>query len=305
MGFTVLIGMVCLGVPVYVMARFRPVEVLDAIEQRRATMFVGVPAMYRMLMEAGATDRDLTSIRLWGSGADAMPADLARRFKQMGATATLPVVGPVGEATFVEGYGMVEVGGGVAAKISPPLIDLGLGDSLGVQRPGYRFKVVGDDGQPVRPGASGELWVRGPGVIKGYWNTPNGPDSVVDADGWLRTGDLVRRGPFGTVVFIGRQKDVIKHAGYSVYAREVEQALEGHPSVLEAAVVGVPDATKGEVPAAAVRLIDGADLGQLELEEWARERLAAYKVPQRFVAVDDLPRTATNKLAKRELLALF
>ncbi len=305
MGFTVLVGMLCLGVPVYVLARFRPAEVLDAIEQRRATMFVGVPAMYRMLLEAGAEDRDLTSVRLWGSGADAMPADLARRFKKMGATATLPLVGPVGEATFVEGYGMVEVGGGVAAKISPPLIDIGLGDSLGVQLPGYHFKVMDTDGNPARPGASGELWVRGPGVIKGYWNTPDSVHSVVDADGWLRTGDLVRRGPLGTVVFVGREKDVIKHAGYSVYAREVEEALERHPAVLEAAVVGLPDETMGEVPVAVVRLDEGAELTQIGLEAWAREHLAAYKVPQRYVAVDDLPRTSTNKLAKRELLGLF
>ena len=120
-----------------------------------------------------------------------------------------------------------------------------------------------------------------------------------------RTGDLVRRGPFGTVVFVGRQKDVIKHAGYSVYAREVEAALERHPSVLEAAVVGLPDATKGEVPAAVVRLVDGAQLDELGLEAWAREHLAAYKVPQRYVAVDQMPRTGTSKLAKQSLTDLF
>ena len=152
------------GVPVHVLPKFRPVEVLDAIEQRRATLFIGVPAMYRMLLEAGAPDRDLTSVRVWGSGADAMPADLARQFKKMGATATIPLIGPVGEATFLEGYGMVEVGGGVAAKVSPPLVDFGLGDGLGVQLPGYHFRVVDEDDQQVRPGESGELWVRGPGV---------------------------------------------------------------------------------------------------------------------------------------------
>jgi len=305
MGFAVLVGLACMGVPVYAMARFRPVEVLDAIESRRATVFIGVPAMYRMLLEAGAEHRDLTSVRVWGSGADAMPAELAQRFKSMGATVTLPVIGPVGEAMFLEGYGMVEVGGGVAAKISPPMLGVGLGDGLGVQLPGYRFKVVGDGGEEVPPGGTGELWVRGPGVIKGYWNAPEASRGVVSDDGWLRTGDLVRRGPLGTVVFVGRRKDVIKHAGYSVYAREVEAALERHPAVLEAAVVGLPDATKGEVPAAAVRLTDGTRLEDLGLEAWAREHLAAYKVPQRYVAVDELPRTGTSKLAKQALLDLF
>jgi len=305
MGFAVLVGLACMGVPVFAMARFRPVEVLDAIEERRSTIFIGVPAMYRMLLEAGAEHRDLTSIRVWGSGADAMPAELAQRFKSMGATVTLPLVGPLGEAMFLEGYGMVEVGGGVAAKVSPPLLGFGLGDGLGVQLPGYRFKVVDADGDEVAQGGVGELWVRGPGVIRGYWNSPEASRSIVSDDGWLRTGDLVRKGPFGTVVFVGRQKDVIKHAGYSVYAREVETALERHPAVLEAAVVGLPDVTKGEVPAAVVRLAEGARLDELGLEDWAREHLAGYKVPQRYVAVDELPRTGTSKLAKQSLQELF
>ena len=150
MGFTTLMGLACLGVPVFLLPSFRPVEVLDAIEERRATVFIGVPAMYRMMEEAGAEHRDLTSIRIWGSGADAMPADLARRFKKMGATATLPLIGPIGEATFLEGYGMVEVGGGVAAKLSPPMLDVGLGESIGFQLAGYRFRVVDDDGHDVR-----------------------------------------------------------------------------------------------------------------------------------------------------------
>jgi long-chain acyl-CoA synthetase len=305
MGFSTLMGLAGLGVPVFQLPSFRPVEVLDAIEERRATVFIGVPAMYRMMEEAGAEHRDLTSIRIWGSGADAMPADLARRFKAMGASATLPVIGPIGEAAFLEGYGMVEVGGGVAAKISPPLLDLGLGESIGFQLPSYKFRVVDDEGVEVRTGLTGELWVRGPGVIKGYWNAPEISARTVTDDGWLRTGDLVRKGPLGTVLFVGRQKDVIKHAGYSVYALEVQEVLERHPAVLEAAVIGLPDERKGEVPAAVVRLVEGADLTDLELEAWASEHLSRYKVPRRYVAVDELPRTGTNKVQKQELLALF
>ena len=305
MGFAVLMGFACMGVPVYVLASFRSGEVLDAIETRRSTMFVGVPAMYRMLVEAGAEDRDLTSVRVWGSGADAMPADLARRFKKMGATATLPLIGPVGEAMFVEGYGMVEVGGGVAAKLSPPLLDVGLGESIGIQLPGYAFRVVDDDERDVGTGSTGELLVKGPGVIKGYWNAPEVSARTVTDDGWLHTGDLVRKGLLGTVVFVGRQKDVIKHAGYSVYALEVQEALELHPSVLEAVVVGLPDETKGEIPAAVVRLAPGADLAELQLEAWASEHLARYKVPRRWVAVDELPRTGTSKVQKQHLIALF
>ena len=305
MGFAVLLTAACTGVPVWFLPHFRPVEVLDAIERRRATAFIGVPAMYRLLLEAGAEERDLSSVRLWGSGADAMPTDVARRFKRLGATMTLPVAGAVGEALFVEGYGMVEVGGGVAAKVSPPMVPLGLGDSVGFPLPRYRFRVVGEAGDDVAPGGVGELWVRGPGVLTGYWNAPEATADVVTGDGWLRTGDLARRGPFGTVLFVGRQKDVIKHGGYSVYALEVAEALEQHPAVLEAAVVGVPDERVGEVPAAAVRLAAGTDPAELDLVAWVAERLADYKVPKRVVAVDDLPRTGTRKVERAALVALL
>jgi long-chain acyl-CoA synthetase len=305
MGFATLMGFACAGIPVFLLARFRPDAVLEAIEQRRATIFIGVPAMYRMMDEAGAADHDLTSIRVFGSGADVMPPELALRFKKMGATMTLPLAGPVGEALFVEGYGMVEVGGGVAAKISPPLLNLGLGESVGLGLPNYKLKVVDPAGNEVSTGSVGELWVHGPGVLKGYWNAPEATADTITADGWLRTGDLARRGPFGTVLFVGRAKDVIKHGGYSVYALEVQETLEEHPEVLEAAVIGLPDERLGEIPVAVVRLAEGCDLDGIDLVAWATERLADYKVPKRFVAVEDLPRTGTSKVQKTELQQLF
>jgi len=128
---------------------------------------------------------------------------------------------------------------------------------------------------------------------------------VLTADGWLRTGDLARKGPLGLLVFEGRSAHVIKHGGYSVYALEVEQVLEQHPDVLEASVVGLPDELLGEVPAAAVRLAEGATLRKAKLAAWAKERLAEYKVPKRFLAIDELPSTGTNKVQKSELVALF
>ncbi len=196
MGFAVLLGLACSGVPAYVLERFRPDDVLDALEQRRATVFVGVPAMYRLLLEAGAEERDLSSVRVWASGADVMPADLAERFQRLGATAKLPFVGPVGKAVFFEGYGLAESAGAVAVKASLPLLDRLLpGDSVGTPLPGYRFKVVDDEGRPVRPGQVGELWVKGPGVTPGYWGDVSATEAVLTDDGWLRTGDLARRGP--------------------------------------------------------------------------------------------------------------
>mgnify|MGYP000892859101 CR=1 FL=1 len=135
-GFTAVVGAACAGIPTYFQPRFHPVQALDAIEERRCTVFAGVPAMYKMLLEAGASSRDLTCVRLWVSGADAMPPELAATFKSFGATVTLPLIGPLGEASFAEGYGMVESGGGVAVRMSPPLIPTRLGGSVGMPLPG-------------------------------------------------------------------------------------------------------------------------------------------------------------------------
>ena len=307
MGFAVLVGLACGGVSTYLLPKFNPVKVLDAIEQRRAGIFVGVPAMYRMLLEAGASERDLSCVRFWGSGADAMPSDLAATFKKMGATMSLPLVGAVGEAAFVEGYGMVELGGGAAAKFSPPYIGLGLGsDSFGFRLPGYQFRVVDPDtGERLSSGRSGELLIKGPGVTSGYWGDDDATTAVVTDDGWLRTGDLVRLGPFGSVLFEGRAKDVIKVGGYSVYALEVERAIEEHPDVLEAVVVGLPDERKGEVPGAVVRLAPGRQLDAAAMGAFVAQRLAEYKVPEQWLAVDELPRTGTDKVKKRELIDRF
>ncbi len=308
MGFVVLLGLGVAGIPTYFLPRFHPVQVLDAIESRRATIFVGVPAMYRMLEEAHASERDLTSVRIWGSGADAMPPELAERFKRMGATVTIPLLGAVGQATFAEGYGMVEVGGGVAAKVSPPFLGSGigpLGEALGFALPGYEMRIVTERGDAAPAGRVGELQVKGPGVLKGYWGDEEATAAVLTEDGWLRTGDLARKGPLGLVVFEGRSKHVIMHGGYSVYALEVEQALERHPDVLEASVIGLPDERMGEVPVAVVRLAEGVTLTKVKLATWAAQHLAEYKVPKRFVAVDELPRTGTAKVQKSELLELF
>lgn len=305
MGFITLLGLASAGIGTYFLRRFDAGGVLDAIEQRRASIFIGVPAMYRLLLDAGAADRDLRSIRVWGSGADVMPPELARQFKGFGATAHLPGVGDVGEAVFAEGYGMVETGGGVAAKISPPFLPIGLGDSVGFPIPGYRMRVVDDDGADVGPGETGELLVKGPGVLRGYWGDDDATAAVLTDDGWLRTGDLAKKGPLNSVVFAGRKKDVIKRGGFSVYAVEVEAVLEEHPAVVEAAVVPRPDERLGEVPVAAIRLAAGYDLVTADLDAWIRQHLSHYKIPVHYIAVDDFPRTGTNKIQRREVAALF
>jgi acyl-CoA synthetase (AMP-forming)/AMP-acid ligase II len=298
-GFIAYLGLAAFGIPAYVLPRFRPVDALDAIEKRRASVFLGVPAMYRLLLEAGADTRDLSCVRIWISGADAMPADLARRFQKLGASASLPLVHGIGDALFAEGYGMVELGGAVAVKVHPPLVGRLLDVGMGVPLPGWEMKVEAPRGQV------GELLVRGPGTMKGYHGAPEATAAVLVEDGWVRTGDLARSGPLGTVAFVGRAKDVIKNGGYSVYAIEVERALEEHPAVAEAAVLGMPDERKGERVVAVVRLREGETLAEGELLASARERLSAYKVPQEVQVVDELPRTGTEKVQKAKLRELF
>jgi acyl-CoA synthetase (AMP-forming)/AMP-acid ligase II len=303
-GFAMLVQAAALGVPVYLLRKFRPDTALDAIEQRKATVFIGVPAMYRMMAEAGAETRDLSSIRLWASGADAMPFELAKRFQRLGASATLPVIGKsVGEALFVDGYGMVELAGGVAIKVLPPLLPVR--GAVAIPLPGFKMKVVDDAGGEVAGGTVGELVVKGPGVMRGYHGKREATDEALTADGWLRTGDLARRRRLGMLELAGRKKDVIKHGGYSVFAVEVEAALGLHPAVAEAAVVGLADERKGEVPVAAVILRDGHALTEPELVAWADERLSDYKVPRRVLFVTELPRTGTDKVQKAELKKQF
>lgn len=310
MGFVAYLGLALGGLPVVAVDHFDPSQVLDLLEGRRASGFIGVPTMYKRMLDAGAADRDLRSVRMWASGADVMPPELIDTFKGFGSIIDVPGAGGLGQAAFVEGYGMVETAGGVAAKISLPWMRLGEGSSLGVPFPGVRMKVVDDDGRAVGLGQVGELWIKGPGVLRGYWNAPEATADALTEDGWLRTGDLVRHGPFGSMAFRGRRKQVIKSGGYSVYPAEVEAALEEHPSVIEAAVVAMPHDSLGEVPVAAVRLAAGGIAGGRsragdptgdELCEWARNRLAHYKAPRRVVIVDDLPRTGTGKVQKDRL----
>lgn len=304
-GFVMLLSLATSGMRVCFLPRFKASEVLDLIESRRSTGFIGVPSMYRMLLEAGAAERDLSCVRFWGSGADAMPAELAQTFKKLGASANLPIIGTVGDALFIEGYGMVEIGGAAAIKVSLPRVPERLGQNLAFRMPGYKFRVVGLDGNEVPTGEMGELQLTGPGVLKEYWNAPEATRGAMTDDGWLRTGDLVRLSRLGTITFCGRQKHVIKSGGYSVYPLEVELTLEEHPEVLEAAVVGKDDPKLGLVPVAAVRLAPRATVTPEDLVAWGRERLSSYKAPREVVVVDELPRTGTAKLQKDRIEEFF
>lgn len=298
MGLATALGLMIAGIANHMFPRFDAEAVLEEIERERAELFVGVPAMFRAMLDAGAERRDLSSVKAWASAADVMPRDLSRRFQRMGRLA-----GPV-PALFLEAYGMVELAGAAVAKIVPPGPDVLPERFAGVPLFPYRVKVVDGRGREVPRGRVGELCVKGPGVLEGYHEDPAATAGVL-AGGWLRTGDLARIGPLGAVVLEGRKKDVIKVGGYSVHPVEVEEELRGHPKVADAAVVGLADHRRGQVPAAAVVPARGATLTREELEAWAKENLAAYRRPRRWLVLDRLPRGGTRKPDKRAIARML
>jgi acyl-CoA synthetase (AMP-forming)/AMP-acid ligase II len=303
-GLTMLLLLATIGIPVYLLPHFRPLDALDAIERRRPMLFIGVPAMFRMMLEAGGAERDLSSVRLWASGSDSLSDEIVALFRRKGAAFTIRGRHrSVGRAAFVDGYGMVELGGAVALRVFLPLPVPGRGLLRALH--GQQLRIVDTVGQEVHRGEVGELEVRGPGIMLGYHRHEAADSDVFTLDGWLRTGDLARRHGFGFFELAGRKKDVIKHGGFSVSSAEVQRVLASHPAVADAAVVGVPDERMGEVPAAAVQPRARASVTSEELRSFAARRLSDYKVPRQILVVDALPYTGTGKVSEVRLKAML
>jgi long-chain acyl-CoA synthetase len=273
-----------MGTPALLHGRFAPERVLAAIERHRVTQISGVPAMYRMLLDAGAERYDLSSLELVAWGGDAMPSELLERFDA--AVRRWRPRGP----RWVTGYGLAETAG----QLTRALFGARQPGAVGRPLRGVEVAILDADGCPVRRGAVGELWVRAPGVMSGYWKAPDLTRAVL-RDGWLATGDLARRGRFGRLHLASRVKEMIKVGGYSVFPAEVEQVLAEHPDVLQAVVVGVPHPVKGAVTAAAVVPRPESGLTPDGLRAWASERLAPYKAPRHVFFVESIPMSSAWK----------
>jgi long-chain acyl-CoA synthetase len=273
-----------------VLDRFDPGRVLDLIEAHGVNMISGTPTMYRLLWDAGAPARDLSSIISFGGGGDYFDVDLVNRFRALPRGADNP-------SFFVTGYGMTETAGQVTQAFPAVEFD---GD-LGVVVAGIDYRIVDERGGAVAAGETGELELRGPNVTQGYWRAP---DATAQAfrDGWLRTGDLVRESEQPRrLVFAGRAKDVILSGGNTIYPPEIERVLLEHPDVARAAVVGVPDPLMGEAVVAAVEPAPGRTIEPEPLRAWLAERVAPYQRP-REIHVLELPTSADLKV-KRRLVA--
>ena len=283
-GFTTTIigGFYC-GASGMLMKYFDPVAALQNIEKHKATLFLGVPAMYNMLLLFKPEEYDLSSMRYWLSGADAMTVEQIRRLEALGGK-------------FIEGYGLVETS--PIISVNPSF--LRRVGTVGIPMPGVKVKVMDGEGKMQRRGKVGEFVVRGPNVMKGYWGDDERTAQAFKY-GWFHTGDMGFRDYLGYLHFVDREKDVVKAGGYSVFSREVEEEILANPAVFEVALVGAPHPTKGEVPVAFVQLKEGESITEDELLEWCKEHIAGYKRPRMIRIIDQMPLTMTMKVLKREL----
>jgi long-chain acyl-CoA synthetase len=266
--------------------RFEPGKALEILERDRATMFLGVPTMYNAMLHHPEHERyDTSAVDLCVSGGAAMPVELLRGFERAFG------------CTILEGYGLTETC--AMATFNPPDRERKPG-SIGVPVEGVEVRLLDDDGNEVSPGEVGEITVRSPHVMKGYWGRSQATAEVLQ-DGWLRTGDLARADEDGYIFIVDRKKELIIRGGYNVYPREIEEVLYEHPAVREAAVLGVPDDALGEEVVAAVALKPGRQASDEDIVAYAKSHVAAYKYPRRVWIVDDLPKGPSGKILKREI----
>jgi malonyl-CoA/methylmalonyl-CoA synthetase len=285
------------GATVEMLPRFDANIVWDRIAGGELTLFMAVPTIYVRLILAweGASPerrRELSDacrkLRLMVSGSAALPVSTLQRWREISGH------------TLLERYGMTEIG----MALSNPLHGRRVPGSVGMPLPRVEVQLVDEAGAAVAPGSPGEIEVRGPAVFREYWRKPD-PTAGAFRDGWFRTGDVavVENGVYR---ILGRSSvDIIKTGAHKVSALEIEEALREHPAVSECAVVGVSDPEWGERVGAAVVCREGTALDLRDLRDWARDRLANYKLPSRLLTVPTLPRNAMGKVTKPAVAALF
>ncbi len=294
---SVLVANTAAGNKLVMMHHWDPERALELIERERIVTFGGVPAMVMQVIDAPSfASRDTSSIRSVAYGGAPAPPDLVRRIKEH-----FPVSAPS------NGYGLTETSSVTTMVSGEDYVRKP--DSVGPPVPVCDVRVVPDgfdgdeptDDLPVGPDVTGELWIKGPNVVRGYWNKPDATAATFTR-GWLHSGDIARIDEDGFVYIVDRAKDMVIRGGENVYSVEVEAALFEHPAVADAAVIGVPHAVLGEEVGAAVVLRPGAKVTAEELVRHVKERLAGFKVPTHiWFRSEPLPRNPQGKVLKREL----
>ncbi|WP_110927158.1 long-chain-fatty-acid--CoA ligase [Bacillus massiliglaciei] len=286
---TVLVLSVFEGNKMILLPKFSVDTALKTIQKQRPTMFPGAPTIYIGLLNHPHIDKyNLSSIKACISGSAPLPLEVQQKFEERTG------------GKVVEGYGLSE---------TSPVTHVNLiwdepqkKGSIGLPWPDTDAAILSlETGDPLPPGEIGEIAIKGPQVMKGYWNRPEDTENTFK-NGWLLTGDLGYMDEEGFFYVVDRKKDTIIAGGFNIYPREVEEVLYEHEAILEAAVAGIPDPYRGETVKAFVVLKDGYDISEEELDEFCRKNLASYKVPRKYEFRDELPKTTVGKILRRVLI---
>jgi long-chain acyl-CoA synthetase len=281
------------GAKIVLMRRFEPERAMQLIERERITQCGGVPTIAWQLLEHPARDRyDLSSLEVVSYGGAPAASELVRRIKQTWPK-SMPGIG----------WGMSETSATFTSHSAEEY--LFRPESAGPALPVCEMKICDDDGRELPVGAVGELWAKGPNVVRGYWGKPDATAQTF-VDGWIKTGDLARLDDEGFLYIVDRKKDMLIRGGENIYCIEVEDALYQHEAVMDAAVVGRAHPILGEEPVAVVTLKPGGQVSELALRQFVAERLAAFKVPVQIkFHLQTLPRNANGKILKSDVKKLF
>lgn len=286
---TVLILAVMQGYKMILLPKFDVETTLKTIDKQRPTIFPGAPTIYIALLNHPDLKKyNLSSIQSCLSGSAPLPVDIQQKFED------------VTGGKLVEGYGLTE---------SSPITHANflweqkrIKGSIGVPWPDTDCEILSQEtGEPARPGEIGEIAVKGPQIMRGYWNRPEDTAATLK-DGWLLTGDMGYMDEEGFFYIVDRKKDMIIAGGFNIYPREIEEVLYEHPAIQEMVVAGVPDPYRGETVKAYIVLKEGANVTEKELDEYSRKYLAAYKVPRIYEFRKELPKTAVGKILRRALV---
>jgi long-chain acyl-CoA synthetase len=285
---TVMNNSIMVGSKMVLLPKFDAKEVLKTIDKQKPTLFPGAPTIYiGLLNHPDLSNYDLSSIEACISGSAPLPIEIQEQFEKLT------------DGKLVEGYGLTETSPVTHANF---VWEKRINGSIGVPWPDTECKVVVlETDEEAEIGEIGEIVVKGPQVMKGYWNNKEETDQVLK-DGWLFTGDLGYMDEDGYFYVVDRKKDMIIAGGYNIYPREVEEVLYEHEGIQEAVVAGVPDAYRGETVKAYIVLKSGSTLNEEELNRFCRKHLAAYKVPKIYEFREELPKTAVGKILRRSLV---
>jgi long-chain acyl-CoA synthetase len=286
---SILIANTASGGKLVMMRRWNPERALELIEREQITVFGGVPTMaWQVLNSPDFAKRDISSVRAISYGGAPAPPELVRRITQQF---------PKGTAS--NGYGLTETSSVTSMNAGADY--LRKPESCGPPVPVCDVRVIAADGSEAPLGEPGELWIKGPNVVKGYWNKPEATAASF-SDGWLHTGDVARLDEEGFIYIVDRAKDMVIRGGENVYSAEVEAALFEHAAVADVAVIGVPHEVLGEEVGAIVVLRPGAEATVVQLQEHVAERIASFKVPAHiWFSSEPLPRNPAGKVLKRDL----